>query len=102
MTDPQQDSWIVRPSSIRLMSIVSCIILGLTVLLQLIVKVKGYFVVDEWFAFGAIFGFFSCVLMVLVAKVLGFVLKREETYYVDSDDLDQDQDAGKSARNDHD
>lgn len=95
MTDPQQDSWLVRPSSIRLLCIVSAVILAITVLLQLVVKVKGYFVIDQWFAFGATFGFLSCVLMVLVAKLLGFVLKRDETYYVNSDHLDHPE-------NDHD
>ena len=86
MNDNKQDSWLVRPSSIRLMWQVSSVLLAITVLAQLIIKVKGYFVVDGWFGFGAAFGFLSCLLMVVVAKLLGFILKRDETYYAEEDD----------------
>ncbi len=88
MNDSNNDSWLVRPSSIRLMWKVSIVVLALTVLAQLFVKVKGYFGVDGWFGFGAVYGFFACVAMVLVAKLLGFVLKRDETYYQQGDDDD--------------
>ena len=63
-------------------------VLALTVLAQLLIGVKGYFGVDGWFAFGAVFGFLSCLAMVLVAKGLGFVLKRDEDYYGTGDDAD--------------
>ena len=75
------DAWLARPSTVRLLWKVLWAVLALTVALQLVIKVKGYFGVDEWFGFGAAFGFLSCVAMVLVAKVLGFVLKRDENYY---------------------
>ena len=81
MTEPQQDSWLVRPSSIRLMWRVSIALLALTVLAQLFIKVKGYFGVDAWFGFGAAYGFGTCVLMVVFAKLLGLFLKRDENYY---------------------
>jgi len=42
--------------------------------------------VDGWFGFGAAFGFLACVLMVLVAKGLGLVLKRDQDYYRERDD----------------
>ena len=35
---------------------------------QAMIKVKGYFMIDGWFGFGAIFGFLCCLLMVLFAK----------------------------------
>lgn len=62
--------------------------LALTVLAQFLIPVKGYFGVDGWLAFGAIYGFLACLAMVLAAKALGFVLKRQENYYKDrtSDD----------------
>ncbi|WP_197911793.1 hypothetical protein [Kineobactrum salinum] len=53
----------------------------LIVLLQLLIPVKGYFGIDSWFGFGALFGFLSCVLMVIVAKLLGAILKRPDDYY---------------------
>lgn len=88
MSEPQNDdSWLVRPESIRLMWRVFWGILALTVLLQFVIKVKGYFGVDGWFGFAAWFGFLSCLLMVLFAKVLGYLLKRDDNYYsVEEDD----------------
>ena len=75
------DHWLVRPATIRRLWQVSAVVLLLTVLLQIAIKVKGYFVLDGWFGFGALFGFLSCVAMVLVAKALGPLLKRPTTYY---------------------
>ena len=85
MTSKQQDDhWLVRPKTIRIFWIGGSLMLALTVVLQLVVKVKGYFGVDGWFGFGAAFGFLCCVAMVLVAKALGQFLKRDEHYYSDS------------------
>ena len=80
------DAWLARLSSIRLLWRVFWAVLALTVAAQLVIKVKGYFGVDEWFAFGAIYGFLACLAMVLVAKGLGYVLKRDENYYRPEDD----------------
>ncbi len=83
--NPNDDHWLVRPSSIKLMWRVFAVVLTLLVLAQAVIKVKGYFVVDGWFGFGAAFGFLSCLAMVLVAKALGFVLKRPEDYYAEDE-----------------
>ena len=79
------DHWLVRPSTITLLWRVFAVMLTLLVLAQAVIKVKGYFGVDGWFGFGAAFGFASCLAMVVVAKLLGFVLKRPEDYYSDGD-----------------
>ena len=81
MNQQDNDHWLVRPKTIRLIWQVSIAVLTALVLLQLVIKVKGYFGVDGWLGFGAAYGFLACVAMVLVAKALGFVLKREENYY---------------------
>lgn len=81
----EPDAWLARPSSIRLLWRVFWAVLALTVAVQAVVKVKGYFVIDGWFGFGAWFGFLSCLAMVLVAKGLGYVLKRDEDYYAEED-----------------
>jgi sterol desaturase/sphingolipid hydroxylase (fatty acid hydroxylase superfamily) len=86
MSNLPKDSWLVRPSSIRILWIVFSIVLALTVLAQVFIKIKGYFGVDDWFAFGAVYGFGSCLLMVVFAKLLGFVLKRDEDYYSEEDE----------------
>jgi|TARA_B110000977_G_C10923245_1_gene434000 hypothetical protein len=83
MTDPkQQDAWLVRPSSIRILWRFFWMILTLTVLAQLVIKIKGSFGFDSWIGFGAVFGFISCLLMVLFAKALGMFLKRDQEYYL--------------------
>ena len=78
---PQNDHWLVRPSSIRLLWWVFVVILAISVASQLVFKVKGYFGVDGWPGFGAVYGFLACLAMVLVAKALGWVLKRDSNYY---------------------
>ena len=82
------DHWLVRPATITLLWRVFAVVLAATVLAQIVIGVKGYFGVDGWFAFGAVFGFLSCLAMVLVAKGLGFVLKRGEDYYESGEDDD--------------
>jgi len=77
------DHWLVRPSSIKLMWRIFIAILSLTVMAQFLVPIKGYFGIDGWLGFGAIYGFLACLAMVLLAKILGFLLKRQENYYKD-------------------
>ena len=84
------DHWLARPATIRLLWRVFAAVLVLTVLAQALIGVKGYFGVDGWFGFGAVFGFLSCLAMVLVAKALGYVLKRGENYYDDRQGIDRD------------
>ncbi len=77
------DHWLTRPATVRKLWIGGGAVLLLTVLLQLLIPVKGYFGIDSWFGFGAGFGFLSCVLMVIAAKLLGAILKRPDDYYDD-------------------
>ena len=86
MNDEKQLHWLVRPSTIRKLWIGSSIVLALTVLAQTVIYVKGYFGFDAWFGFGAIYGFVSCLVMVLLAKLLGLILKRPVNYYDDPKD----------------
>lgn len=75
------DHWLVRPETIRLLWIVSLTVLGLTVLADLFVEHHPHFGIDGTFGFAAWFGFVSCVAMIAVAKLLGALLKRSDTYY---------------------
>jgi hypothetical protein len=81
MNDEKQLHWLVRPSTIRKLWIGSSVLLALVVLAQAVVYIKGYFGFDAWFGFGAVYGFASCLLMVLLAKLLGLFLKRPQDYY---------------------
>ncbi len=84
----QQDHWLVRPTTIRKLWWGFSIVLAITVIAQLGIYIKGYFGVDGWIGFGAVFGFLSCLAMVLVAKAMGYVLKRNEDYYPAEQDDD--------------
>jgi hypothetical protein len=79
----EQLHWLVRPKTIRLLWWIFGVILALTVAAQFFIHLHEYFTVDGWFGFYAVFGFVSCLGMVLFAKVLGFVLKRPDTFYDD-------------------
>jgi len=74
--------WLVQPRTVRVLKWISGLILALTVLAQFFVPVHAYFSVDSWPGFYAGFGFLSCVAMVLFAKVLGWLLKRPDDYYM--------------------
>lgn len=78
---PPEDAWLARPTTIPLLWRLFAAVLVLSVLAQFLFKVKGYFGVDGWLGFGAIFGFLSCLAMVLFAKALGWFLKRDESHY---------------------
>ena len=75
------DAWLARPATIRLLWRVFAIIRALSVGAQLLFPMKGYFKLDGWLGFGAVFGFLSCLAMVLFAKLLGLFLKRPESHY---------------------
>ena len=81
MTGPERDHWLARPATIRLLWVVFILVLVVLVALDLVVAHHPYFGLDGTFGFGAWFGFVSCVALVVLAKALGAVLKRPDTYY---------------------
>lgn len=89
MTDDRQprqvaeDHWLVRATTIRLLWIGSTLALAALVLLDLVIAKHPHFSIEGTFGFGAWFGFATCVAMVLIAKGIGLVLKRPDTYYED-------------------
>lgn len=79
----QQKHWLTRPETIRKLWIVSVVVLALTVVAELFVHGHPHFGFDGWHAFYAVYGFITCVGMVVFAKLLGIFLKRKDTYYDD-------------------
>ncbi len=73
--------WLERPRTIRLLWIVFIVALALTVLAELAVDRHSYFGIDGTFGFNAWYGLVTCAAMIVVAKVLGVLLKRRDTYY---------------------
>ena len=84
---PDHDTWLERPSTIKLLKIGAIALLAATVVAEFVFvpESEAHFEgIDGWLGFHAVYGFVTCVLMVLGAKfVLGAVLKREDTYYDD-------------------
>lgn len=91
--------WLMRPSSVRKLCFAFAAVLVAVVAAQTVIYIKGYFGVDAWFGFGAVYGFVSCLLMVLVAKLLGMLLKRPEDYYSAVDEDEQAQRGYGEVRN---
>jgi hypothetical protein len=81
VTSPDSEHWLVRPTTIRRLWSVFILVLLVLVGLDLIVAHHPRFGIDGTFGFGAWFGFLSCVALVVLAKALGAVLKRPDTYY---------------------
>lgn len=77
--------WLSRPENVRRLWRAFVVALALTVGAQFLAPVHGYFAPEEWPAFSALFGFLACVGMVLVARLIGFFLKRRDDYYGGND-----------------
>ena len=77
------DHWLARPDTIKGLWIAFAVLLAATVLMDLVIEPHPYFGLDGTFGFGAWFGFASCVALIVVAKALGAILKRPDTYYDD-------------------
>jgi hypothetical protein len=77
------DHWLVRPRTIRRLWQGFVAVLALTVLAELAIEAHPHFAVERLFGFNALYGFLACAVLILVAKGIGLVLKRPETYYDD-------------------
>lgn len=77
------EPWLVRPENIKVLWRILIVVLVLTVIPDLFIEHHPQFGIDGTFGFGAWFGFFSCVILVLGAKALGAFIKRPDNYYDD-------------------
>ena len=73
--------WLTRPSTIRLLWRASLVLLGLLVMAGAFVEQHPHFGIDEIFAFPAWYGFVACILLIVIAKAIGLLLKRPDDYY---------------------
>lgn len=73
--------WLVRPGTIRLLWVVFLFILALVVIAGLFMDVHAWFRLDGSFAFNAWYGFVTCIVMIVIAKLVGRLLHRKEDYY---------------------
>jgi len=81
-----QQHWLTRPRTIRVLWTVFVIVLSCTVVAEFFVHRHPHFSMDGLLAFNAIYGFLACVALIVIAKLLGLVMKRPETYYAQEHD----------------
>jgi hypothetical protein len=80
-TDRKCD-WLDDPQNIRKVRMIFYMLLALTVLPDFFLhKHTLFYHVEAWPGFYAAGGFLSCAVIIVVSKLLGFLLKREEDYY---------------------
>ncbi len=75
--------WLYRSENHRKLWIGGGCILLLCVLAELLLERHAHFGIDGWFGFQALYGFVTCVAMVVLAKLLGVLIKRQDDYYDD-------------------
>jgi hypothetical protein len=73
--------WLDEPRNVRLLWRLFLGVLALTVLAELVIALHPHFEVDALFGFHAAYGFLACAAMIVVARLLGALLKRPDSYY---------------------
>ena len=76
-----EQHWLTRPETIRKLWVIFIAALAATVVAELFVTHEGHFGVEGTFAFHAWYGFVACAGLIVVARLLGVLLKRLDTYY---------------------
>lgn len=99
--DSKEFDWFDRPESRKLLWRLLWGACAVSVLAELVFVFghhrHDYFGIDGRFGFYAALGFVGCAVMILLARVLGFVLKRPESYYGDADEETLPEDVDESA-----
>jgi hypothetical protein len=65
-----EDHWLLRPGTLRALWIAFVVALGTVVAFD-VLRPEAHFTLEATFAFGAWFGFLSCVALIGLAKALG-------------------------------
>jgi hypothetical protein len=73
--------WLDQPANVNKLILALVVICALLVLADLFYHKHVHFAFETWFGFHAWFGFGMCVALVLIAKELRKIIKREENYY---------------------
>ena len=84
--EQEQKHWLYREENRRKLWLIQIAILALTIIPEFFIHHHAYFAdlginLDAKPGFYAWYGFATCAVMVIAAKLLGFVLKRKDDYY---------------------
>ena len=93
MSDKERKYWLDEPRNVKKVVYALYAICALLFGADLFVHKHSHFDFENWFGFFALFGFVACVALVLAAKVLRVLLKRDEDYY-DPEESDDPRDGG--------
>ena len=87
MSEPAKSPahWLDEPCNVKRLWRGFLLLLALTVVAEFVVTLDPHFEIEALPGFNAAYGFLTCAAMILVAKALGFLIKRPDTYY-ESDD----------------
>ena len=89
MNNHPKTHWLDQPSNVKTLWRGFLVVLALTLLAEFLVPLHPAFPIESLFGFSAAFGFIACALMIVGAKVLGFLIKRPDSYYTKKDDVDE-------------
>ena len=83
MDEPENDqqNWLDRPRSVDKIIRAVAVICLVVVAADFFYEKHGHYSWEEWPGFYALFGFISCVVLVIAAKGLRKILMRDEDYY---------------------
>lgn len=73
--------WLDDPRHVRLLWRGFLVVLALVVAAEFLVALHPHFAIEALFGFHALYGFVACAVMIVGAKLAGFLLKRPDTYY---------------------
>jgi len=73
--------WLYLPATRRKLWIAGISILVLAVIAEFFIHLHAYFSIVKFVGFYAVYGFMSCVILIVIARLLGLLLKRKEDYY---------------------
>lgn len=77
----KHEHWLDVPRNVSLLWRLFLAMLVLSILIELVIPLHPHFTIDALFGFHALYGFLACVAMIVVAKALGYLLKRRDDYY---------------------
>lgn len=77
----EKEHWLDRPRNIRVLWRFFGVVLAFTVLAEVFVPLHPHFAIEAIFGFHAWYGLLACAAMIVLAKGMGLVLKRPDTYY---------------------
>lgn len=75
------EHWLDKPQNIQKLWRGFLLVLVLTVVAELFVDLHPHFEIEGWMGFNAAYGFSTCLLMIVAAKLLGVLFKRPDTHY---------------------